>query len=376
MKVVVAIDSLKGSLSSMEAGNAVKKGILRVKPEAEIIVKPVADGGEGTTDALLEGSGGERVNLTVTGPMGRMVNTYYGYLPKTKTAIIEMASASGITLVSKSEKNPLLATTYGFGEMIKHAVIKGCRDFIIGIGGSATNDGGIGMLIALGYEFMDKEGKAVGQGGQALGKIASISDKYVMKELKECHFQAACDVNNPLYGVNGATYVFGPQKGVTDEMKVSLDEGMKNYAIVSNEFTGKKCENAKGAGAAGGLGFGLLEYLDARLIPGIELVLKTIELEKEIMDADYVITGEGRLDFQTVMGKVPVGVAKLAKKYHKKVIAFAGSVTKEAKECNQAGIDAFFPIVRGVTTLEDAMCPEQAIENMMDTVEQVFRLLP
>lgn len=376
MKVVVAIDSLKGSLSSMEAGYAIKEGILRVKPQAEIIVKPIADGGEGTTDALLEGSGGEKVNLTVTGPMKKMVNTYYGYLPKTKTAIIEMASASGITLVSESEKDPLLATTYGLGEMIKHAVSKGCRDFVIGIGGSATNDGGIGMLTALGYEFMDREGKDVGQGGQALGKIASISDDHVMKELKDCYFQVACDVNNPLYGPNGATYVFGPQKGVKENMKVSLDEGMKNYAKISNEFTGKKCENAKGAGAAGGLGFGFLEYLDAQLTSGIELVLKTIELEKEIMDADYIITGEGRLDFQTAMGKVPVGVAKLAKKYHKKVIAFAGSVTKEAKECNQAGIDAFFPIVRGVTTLEDAMCPKQARENMMDTVEQVFRLLP
>lgn len=376
MKVVVAIDSLKGSLSSMEAGNAIKEGILRVKPEAEIIVKPLADGGEGTTDALLEGLGGEKINLSVTGPMGKPVNTYYGYLPLTKTAIMEMASAAGITLVLESEKNPMLATTYGLGEMIKHAVLKGCRDFVIGIGGSATNDGGIGMLTALGYEFMDKDRKMVGQGGQSLGKVAYISDNHVMKELKACHFQVACDVNNPLYGINGATYVFGHQKGVLDEIKVSLDEDMKNYAKVSDEFTGKKCENAKGAGAAGGLGFGFLEYLDAQLIPGIELILKKIELEKEIMDADYVITGEGCLDFQTAMGKGPVGLAKLAKKYQKRVLAFAGSVTKEAKECNYAGIDAFFPIVRGVTTLEEAMHPEQARENMMDTVEQVFRLLP
>ncbi len=405
MKVVVAVDSLKGSLSSMEAGNAIKEGILRVKPDAEIIVRPLADGGEGTTDALLEGLGGEKVNLTVTGPMGKLVDTYYGYLPETKTAVMEMASAAGITLVLESEKNPMLATTFGFGEMIKHAILKGCRDFIIGIGGSATNDGGIGMLTALGYEFMDTNGNVIGeggqgrhgeqggqggqggnggqggkggnggQGGQALGKIAYISDDNAMKELKDCHFHVACDVNNPLYGANGATYIFGPQKGVTDEMKVILDEGMKNYARISNEFTGKKCEDAKGAGAAGGLGFAFLEYLNAQLTPGIELILKVIELEKEIIDADYVITGEGRLDFQTAMGKVPVGLAKLAKKHNKKVLAFAGSVTKEAKECNQAGIDAFFPIVRGITTLEEAMLPDQARENMMDTVEQVFRLL-
>lgn len=376
MKVVVAIDSLKGSLSSMEAGNAIKEGILRVKPEADIIVKPLADGGEGTTDALLEGFGGEKVNLTVTGPMGKSVDTYYGYLPETKTAIMEMASAAGITLVTEYEKNPMLATTYGFGEMIKHAILKGCRNFIIGIGGSATNDGGIGMLMALGFEFIDLQGKTVDQGGQALNQISGISKDNAMKELVDCHFEVACDVNNPLYGVNGATYVFGAQKGVTDEMRLSLDEGMKNYARVSHKFTGKKCEAAKGAGAAGGLGFAFLEYLNAQLTPGIELILKTIELEKDIIDADYVITGEGRLDFQTSMGKVPVGLAKLAKKYNKKVIAFAGSVTKEAKECNKAGIDAFFSIVRGVTTLKEAMRPEQARENMMDAVEQVFRLLP
>lgn len=376
MKVVVAIDSLKGSLSSIEAGNAIKEGILRAKPKAEIVVKPLADGGEGTTDALLEGLCGEKVNLTVTGPIGKPVDAYYGYLPETKTVIMEMASSSGITLVSRSEKNPMQATTYGLGEMIKHAILKGYRNFIIGIGGSATNDGGIGMLTALGYRFTDKNGMLVGQGGQALSRIAHISDECVMNELKDCSFNIACDVNNPLYGANGATYVFGPQKGATNEMKISLDEGMKNFAEVSNKFTGKKCENVKGAGAAGGLGFGFIEYLNAQLTPGIELILSSIGLEKEIIDADYVITGEGRLDFQTAMGKVPVGLAKLAKKYNKKVIAFAGSVTKEAKECNKAGIDAFFPIIREVTTLEEAMRHETAKENMIDTVEQVFRILP
>lgn len=376
MKIVVAIDSFKGSLSSMEAGNAIKEGIFRVKPHAEVIVKPLADGGEGTTDAILNGAGGEKINLTVTGPMGKPVDTYYGYLPETKTAVIETAAASGITLVLDSEKNPMLATTYGLGEMIKHAVLKGCKDFVIGLGGSATNDGGIGMLTALGYEFMDKDGRNIGQGGKALEKVAYISNKHVLKELENCHFEVACDVNNPLCGINGATYVFGPQKGVSDEMKAILDEGMKNYARVSNEFTTKKCDEEKGAGAAGGLGFAFLEYLNAELIPGIELVLNALRLEEEIIDADYVITGEGRMDFQTAMGKVPVGLAKLAKKYNKKVIAFAGSVTREARECNKVGIDAFFPIVRGVTTLEKAMYPEQAKENLMDTVEQVFRLLP
>ncbi|MBK1813257.1 glycerate kinase [Clostridium sp. YIM B02505] len=375
MKVVVAIDSMKGSLSSMEAGNAIKEGILRVKPDAEVVVRPLADGGEGTTDALLEGLGGEKVSVIVTGPMGKSVKTYYGYLTEKKVAIMEMASAAGITLVNDSEKNPMVATTFGLGQMIKHAILKGARHFIIGIGGSATNDGGIGMLMALGYEFLDVNDQKVGEGAQDLDKIIRISDENIMKELKECKFQVACDVNNPLCGPNGATFVFGPQKGVTEEMKKDLDEAMRNYAKVSEEFTGKRCSEAKGAGAAGGLGFGFMEFLNADLTPGIELILKTIELEKEIIDADYVITGEGRLDFQTAMGKVPVGLAKLAKKYNKKVIAFAGSITKEAKECNNVGIDAFFPIVRGVTTLEEAMNPENAKVNMMDAVEQVFRLL-
>ncbi|GFZ29969.1 glycerate kinase [Clostridium zeae] len=375
MKIVVAIDSMKGSLSSMEAGNAIKEGILRVKPYAEIVVKPLADGGEGTTGALLEGLGGEKIMVKVTGPMGKPVEAYYGYLAEKKVAIMEMASAAGITLVNDLEKNPMVATTFGLGEMIKHAIFKGSRHFVIGIGGSATNDGGIGMLMALGYEFLDEDGQKVGEGAQALDKIVHISNQHIMKELKDCKFQVACDVNNPLCGPNGATFVFGPQKGVTEERKKSLDEAMRNYAKVSEEFTGKKFSEAKGAGAAGGLGFGFLEFLNADLTPGIELILKTIELEKEILDADYVVTGEGRLDFQTAMGKVPVGLAKLAKKYNKKVIAFAGSVTKEAKECNNAGIDAFFPIVRGVTTLEEAMNHENAKENMMDAVEQVFRLL-
>jgi glycerate kinase len=375
MKVVVAIDSMKGSLSSMEAGNAIKEGILRVKPNAEIVVKPLADGGEGTTDALLEGLVGEKVSVTVTGPMGKSVETYYGYLNEKMLAIMEMASAAGITLVNDLEKNPMLATTFGLGEMIKHAILKGSRHFIVGIGGSATNDGGVGMLMALGYEFLDENGQKVREGARDLDKITHISDENIMKELKECKFQVACDVNNPLCGPNGATFVFGPQKGVTEEMKKGLDEAMRNYARVSEKFTGKKCSEARGAGAAGGLGFGFLEFLNAELTPGIDLILKTIELEKEIIDADYVITGEGRLDFQTAMGKVPVGLAKLAKKYNKKVIVFAGSITKEAKECNNVGIDAFFPIVRGVTTLEEAMNPENAKENMKDAVEQVFRLL-
>lgn len=375
MKVVIAIDSLKGSLTSIEAGYAVKAGILRAKPDARIIVKPLADGGEGTTDALIEGLGGERIYITVSGPFKKPISTYYGFLPDSNTAIIEMASAAGVTLIADDEKDPFTATTYGVGEMIKDAIEKGCRNFIIGIGGSATNDGGIGMLKALGYQFLDADGNDVGEGGQALEKIASVDISSACKALAECDFQIACDVTNPLCGSNGATYIYGPQKGVTLATREILDAGMHNYAEVTAGVTGTNHLNSPGAGAAGGLGYAFLSYLNARLTPGISLILDAVNLESELCDADIVITGEGRLDHQTVMGKAPIGVAQLAKKYNLKVIAFAGSVTEDAAVCNTAGIDAYFPIVRGVTTLEEALDPQTARNNMTGTAEQVFRLL-
>ena len=375
MKVVIAIDSLKGSLSSMEAGTAIKDGILVAKPDAEVIVKPLADGGEGTTDALIEGMNGERIDLTVTGPMHTPVDAYYGYLKDTNTAVMEMASAAGITLVPDSEKNPLLATSYGVGEMINDAIQRGCRNFIIGIGGSVTNDGGIGMLKALGVRFLDENGEDAGEGGQALAKIARIDVSGMNPLLKECHIQVACDVNNPLCGENGSTYVYGPQKGVTEDMKKTLDEAMAHFARVTSETLENDYMNTPGAGAAGGLGYAFLAYTGAALTPGIELILDAVGLEEELSGADVVVTGEGRLDFQTAMGKAPVGVARLAKKYNAKVIAFAGSVTKEATACNKEGIDAFFPILRGVCTLAEAMDPVAARNNMTATVEQVFRLL-
>ena len=375
MKVVIAIYSLKGSLSSMEAGMAIKDGILAAKPDAEVIVKPLADGGEGTTDALIEGMNGERIDLTVTGPMHTPVDAYYGYLKDTNTAVMEMASAAGITLVPDSEKNPLLATSYGVGEMINDAIQRGCRNFIIGIGGSVTNDGGIGMLKALGVRFLDENGEDAGEGGQALAKVARIDVSGMNPLLKECHIQIACDVNNPLCGENGSTYVYGPQKGVTEDMKKTLDEAMAHFARVTSETLENDYMNTPGAGAAGGLGYAFLAYTCAALTPGIELILDAVGLEEELSGADVVVTGEGRLDFQTAMGKAPVGVARLAKKYNAKVIAFAGSVTKEATACNKEGIDAFFPILRSVCTLAEAMDPVAARNNMTATVEQVFRLL-
>lgn len=375
MKVVVAIDSFKGSLSSIEAGQAVKAGVLAAHPDANVIIKPLADGGEGTTDAFIEGLGGQRIDLIVTGPMGSPVSCYYGYLEKDKTAIIEMASASGITLVPAHQKNPLTASTHGVGEMILHALEKGCRHFIIGIGGSATNDAGIGMLKALGYSFLDEQGLDVGEGAQALGKVASIDAKNRHPLLDDCQFRIACDVTNPLCGENGATYIYGPQKGVTEAQKESLDQDMAHFADVTETTLNCAYKNYPGAGAAGGLGFAFLSYLHASLSPGVELILDAINLSDALNGADIVVTGEGQLDRQTAMGKAPVGVAKLAKAHGAKVLAFSGSVTKEAVACNQAGIDAFFPILRRIVTLEEAMEPSTARSNMTASVEQVFRLL-
>ena len=373
MKVVIAIDSFKGSLSSMEAGNAAKAGIRRAC-SAESIVKPLADGGEGTTEALVEGLGGRYVSAEVTGPLGEKTNARYGILRDGQTAVLEMAEAAGITLVDREELDPYRATTYGVGEMILDAVKRGRRRFIIGIGGSATTEGGAGMLQALGYGITDGDGKPIRHGIRDLDQIAHISMENVPEVLKECQFQIACDVKNPLCGETGAVWVYGPQKGVRVEDKRIFDRKLQHFAEKTAEYTGTDHRLTEGAGAAGGLGFAFLSYLpNVELRPGIDIVIEATGLEQELKDADLVITGEGRLDFQTAMGKVPVGVARLAKRYGIKVLAFAGSVTKDAAECNSAGIDAFFPIVRGVTTLEEAMDPENAKENMVLCVEQVFR---
>ena len=373
MKVVIAIDSFKGSMSSMEAGNAAKEGVLRAMPQAEVVVKPLADGGEGTTDALIEGMGGERVDIRVKGPYGESVDAHYGYIREKGLAVMEMAQASGITISER--KDPMAATTYGVGEMILHALDLGCRSFIIGIGGSATNDGGVGMLKALGCGFLDKEGNDCGEGGAALSRISSIDIDGLDKRIAEADIRVACDVENPLCGTNGATYIYGPQKGVTEDMKKPLDEAMSNYADVCAEKLGKDMRDVSGAGAAGGLGFAFISFLGSKLVPGIELIMEATGLETEMKGGDIAITGEGRLDLQTAMGKAPVGVAKLAKKYGLMTMAFAGSVTKEAVKCNEAGIDAFFPIIRGISTLSEAMDNANARANMADTVEQAARLI-
>lgn len=374
MKAVIAIDSFKGSMSSMEAGNAAGEGIRRVVPDAETKVCPLADGGEGTVEALAGGMNGRICEIQVTGPLGGMVACSYGILEAEHTAIIEMSGAAGLTLVPPSERNPMHTTTYGVGEVILDAIAKGCRKFIVGIGGSATNDGGIGMLQALGYGCLDAEGNQVAYGAQGLKQLAVITKDAVIPELSKCQFYIACDVNNPLCGDTGSSAVYGPQKGADKEMIKNMDLWLGNYARIAGSCYPKADANQPGTGAAGGLGFAFLTFTNAVLESGIEIVLRETKLEEYIKDADVVLTGEGRLDGQTAMGKAPVGVAKLAKKYGKTVLAFAGGVTEEAKECNRCGIDAFFPVLRGVTTLEEAMKPQNARKNMADAVEQVMRV--
>ena len=374
-KFVIAIDSFKGSLSTFEAGNAVKESINRVFLNADVIVLPVADGGEGTTEAVVSATDGEYVTATVTNPLGEKMQSRYGIIPQRKTAVIEMSEAAGITLVDEKDRNPLNTTTFGVGEMIADAISKGCRKFIIGIGGSATNDGGVGMLQALGFEFLDKNKNQVALGAKGLENIVEIKTENSLKELKDCEFCVACDVKNVLCGEFGCSKIYGPQKGATDKMIKDMDLWLGKYASLTKSVVPSADAMAPGTGAAGGMGFALMAYLNATLTSGIELVMKETGLEKHIKDADVVVTGEGRLDGQSYMGKAPTGIAKLAKKYGKTVIAFSGCVTEEAVVCNDHGIDAFFPILRTPCTLSEAMDKNKAYKNLKDTALQVFKLL-
>jgi len=375
MKILIAIDSFKGSLSSLEAGKAIKDGIINIYPEADVKIKPLADGGEGTVDALVSGMGGKIIAVDVTGALGEQVEAHYGIIENKKLAVMEMAAAAGITMVPEEKRNPKNTTTFGVGEMILDAMQRGCRDFIIGIGGSATNDGGIGMLEAMGVVFYNEKGEKLGPYGLDMLRVAKVDVSGLKQELKECTFRIACDVKNTLCGPMGAAYVYGPQKGASPQIVKQLDEGLEKYANVIKEYLGVDNMNEEGSGAAGGLGYAFVTFLRGRLEPGISIILDVLDLEKDMEEVDYVITGEGKLDEQTAMGKAPIGVAKLAKQYDKKVIAFCGSATEGAAACNEAGMDAYFPILRCPMTVEDAMKRETALCNVTSATEQVFRLI-
>lgn len=374
MKVLIAIDSFKGSLSSMEAAAAIKEGILLASENIDVNIRPLADGGEGTATALTMGMQGKTEAVTVTGPLGDPVSASYGILHK-KTAIIEMASAAGITLVPYKKRNPLHTTTFGVGEMIADALQKGCRHFIIGIGGSATNDCGVGMLQALGFRFLDQSGNTVSYGADGVKNIVSIDASLANPLLADCDFRIACDVTNPLCGENGCSNIYGPQKGADPAMIARMDTWLSAFAALTKKLYPNADSSMPGAGAAGGLGFAFSAYLGATLQSGISIVLEETQMEAAIREADLIITGEGRLDGQTVMGKAPVGIAALAKKQHKKVIAFCGCAADDAMLCNTYGIDAYFPILQKPVSLEEAMDPAVAGQNLKKTAEQVFRLL-
>ena len=373
MKIVIAMDSFKGSMTSMEAGNSAKEGILKVIPDAEVVVKPLADGGEGTMEALLEGLGGEKVTVQVSDPLGRKVTANYAEVISgngEKTTVIEMAQAAGLTLLAEEEKNPYKTTTYGVGEIICDALDRGCRNFLIGIGGSATNDGGIGILRALGYCFLDERGQEI-QSPEDLGRIKQIYGKGIRKEIGDCTVCIACDVTNPLCGENGATYIYGSQKGLADADLKERDNAMNSYADAVAKFTKKDCRDIPGAGAAGGVGFAFISMLDAELMPGAELVMQATGIVEELKDADLFLTGEGRIDAQTAMGKAPMEAARKAKEINPncKTIAFAGSVLPGAELCKGKGVDEIYEITPKEMTKAQAMKKEIAQENMKQAVQ-------
>ena len=369
---VLAPDSFKESMTAKEVCIAMEKGIKKALPEAVCIQVPMADGGEGTVQSLVDASEGKIYPVTVTGPLGTPVEASFGILGDGETAAIEMASASGIHFVNKETKNPLVTTTYGTGELIKAALDQGVRKIIIGIGGSATNDGGAGMAQALGVRLLDESGEELGFGGGALGRLATVDGTGIDPRLKDTKIYVASDVTNPLCGEKGASHVFGPQKGATPEMVQTLDANLAHYAGVLKEQLGKDLIDFPGAGAAGGLGAGLLAFTSAELRSGIELVIDFTKLEDKVKMADFVLTGEGGIDFQTQYGKTPYGVAQAAKKYGKPVIALAGYVG-EVDVLYDKGIDAIFGILPKATSLEEALAAGR--ENIEKTAENIARLL-
>ena len=355
MRIVVAPDSYKGSVSAPGVADAIRKGILRVFPDAEVAVVPIADGGEGTVEALVAATGGQVLHESVTGPLGKPVNAHWGILGDGKTAVIEMASASGLSLVPQDKRDPRIATSRGTGQLMKAALDRGLRKMIVGIGGSATNDAGSGMARALGVKFLDANGEELPPGGAPLAQLAEIDISEIDVRLQHTGIIVACDVDNPLCGARGASAVYGPQKGATPEIVTELDAALKNFAELARKVTGRDAAENPGAGAAGGLGAGLMFFTNAVLRPGIDVVNEATGLDSLIQGADLVITGEGCTDFQTVFGKAPLGVARLAKRHGKPVICLSGSLGSGAENVLQHGIDALMSVVPRPMSVDECM---------------------
>ncbi|MFJ6413354.1 glycerate kinase [Terribacillus saccharophilus] len=369
MKIVIAPDSYKESLSALEAANAIERGFKMIFPDAVYNKMPMADGGEGTVQSLVDATNGKIEERTVTGPLGKPVKAFFGLMGDGETAVIEMAAASGLHLVPTEDRNPLTTSTKGTGELISAALDLGVQHIIIGLGGSATNDGGAGMIQALGGRLLDEAGKDIGDGGGALAQLAVIDLAGLDNRLKDVRVEVACDVDNPLTGPRGASAIFGPQKGATPDMVELLDKNLSHFADIAEKALGKSFRDIEGVGAAGGLGASLLAFLNADLKRGIDIVLHAVDFEEAVKDADLVITGEGRLDSQTIYGKTPIGVAKAAKKYGVPVIGLAGSLSKDSDVVYEHGIDVLFSIVPGVVTLPEAF--EHAAEYMEKTARNI-----
>ena len=372
MKVVIAPDSYKGSLTAMEVANSIEEGIIKYNKNIEVVKVPMADGGEGTVQALVDATGGKIINLKVCDPLLREIDSFYGILGDGKTAIIEMAAASGLNLLHKNELNPLITSTYGTGQILNDAIEKGCRKIIVGLGGSATNDGGAGMLRALGIRFLNKDGRDIPEGGGVLKNLYKIDKKNFNTEILKCEIIAACDVDNTLCGINGATNVFGPQKGASEDDIRILDEGLSEYSkIIKREF-GVDVLNVSGSGAAGGTGAAFL-VIGAKLESGVDIVIRETNLVEALKDSDIVFTGEGRIDFQTKFGKAPYGVAKEAEKIGLPVIAICGEIGEGYDELYNHGFTSIFSIVNKPMTLEDSIKDSKKLIN--DVSERVIRLI-
>jgi len=374
MKIIVAIDSFKGCLSSRELAEAAETGIRRAIPDAEVVKIPVADGGEGTVDALVEATGGRFRTVAVRGPLGELVEARYGILGDGQTAVIEMATASGLPLVPPALRDPRRTSTFGTGQLIADALDLGCRKFIVGIGGSATNDAGTGMLAALGWKFSAASGETLEPCGGNLARIARVDASGAHPALHNAKFLVACDVDNPMYGPQGAAFIFARQKGADDTAIAELDAGLQNFAEVILHETGRDIALMPGAGAAGALGAGFLAFTNADLRPGIEIVLEQLAFDTLVRDARFVVTGEGRFDAQSLRGKTPIGIARATKKHGVPVIVLAGSVADDAVAAHEEGVAAFFSIMDAPMSLDTAMHPDTAKRLVAKQAEEIFRL--
>lgn len=375
MKIAIACDSFKGSCSSMEVADSIERGFKRIYPDTKFFKIPIADGGEGTVNALVSWGKGRYESIKVLNPLGDEIDASYGII-NGDTAIIEMAAASGLTLIAKDKLNPLITSTYGSGQLIKDAMERGLRKIYLGLGGSATNDAGLGMAQALGYSFRDSQGHEVEAGGGNLHKIVTIDDKKVHPLLKETKIIALSDVDNPLYGKDGAAYIFAPQKGADSHMVEELDSNLKYFNSIIKEYLEEDIARTPGAGAAGGLGFGVMAFCKGQIRSGIDEILNIVKIDGFLEDSDLVFTGEGRIDGQTKYGKVPLGVAKRALKYNVPVIAIVGSAGEGYKENFDLGIDIILDIVNEPMTLDQAMDKAaELIENTGENAARIFKII-